>query len=117
VKHRLVAFADYLDALRRVHGVETPDVAAVAGVSEAEVRRWLRGTYAPAYATIHALTERYGGDPKMVYLAVVLERFARQVGCTLDDAAGLPFSRRSGRPSRRRAALAVDRRQLSLLGE
>ena len=116
MKPRVLPFSEYLDAVERIHGVTGDDIAACAGVSSGEVRRWRRGTHAPPFATIEALVGRFGGDARLVYLGIVLERFSRQVGCKLDEAAALPFSKRRAIPSRkRRGGNAADRRQMSFL--
>lgn len=116
MKPMILPFADYLDAVERLHRVEVEEIAEQAGVSPGEVRRWRRGTHAPPFPTVEAITSRFGGDARLVYLGIVLERFARQVGCELEEAATLPFSKRRAAPSRRKpAGPFVDRRQMSFL--
>jgi transcriptional regulator with XRE-family HTH domain len=117
MKPRVLPFSDYLDAVRRMHRVDSDEIAESAGVTPSEVRRWRRGTHSPSWEATEALTARWGGDGRLVYLGVVLERFARQVGCTLDEAAALLASRRRSTPSHKRGARNAqgDRRQLSFL--
>ena len=116
MKPRVLSFPEYLDAVERIHRVTIDDIAASAGVSAGEVRRWRRATHAPSFATVEALAERFGGDARLIYLGVVLERFSRQVGCDLEEAASMPFSKRRATPSRPRSGGgAVDRRQMSFL--
>ena len=117
MKSRMPSFAEYLDAVERLHRVDSGEIADSAGVSRSEVRRWRRGTHAPSWATIQALAARWGGAARLIYLGVILERFARQVGCNLEDVAGLLSSRRRMTPLRkpRRGETSADRRQLSLL--
>lgn len=117
MKARILSFATYLDAVERLHGVESDDIADSAGVSLSEVRRWRRGAHAPSWTTIQALAARWGGEARLIYLGVVLNRFARQVGCSLEEAAALSSSRRRAVPTRRRRGreASTDRRQLSLI--
>lgn len=119
MKPRVVAFADYLDAVERVHGVDAAEIASSAGVSVGEVRRWRRRTHAPSWRTVESLSARFGGDGRLLYLGVVLERFARQVGCSLEEAAALPVSKRRSAPGpkARSRLTAADRRQMSLLSD
>lgn len=118
MKPRVLKFADYLDAVERIHRVDSEEIAASARVTANEVRRWRRGTHSPSWPAIEALSRRFGGDARLVYLGVVLERFCRHVGLSLEEAASLPFSRRRATPDRRRRARqTADRRQLSFLPE
>jgi transcriptional regulator with XRE-family HTH domain len=117
MKPRILPFGEYLDAVERLYRVNVEEIASAAGVSAGEVRRWRRGTNAPTFRTVEVLTERFGGDARLVYLGVVLERFSRHVGCDLDEAATMPFSRRRPTPSRPRGRGAADRRQMSFLIE
>jgi transcriptional regulator with XRE-family HTH domain len=115
MKPRILAFGEYLAAVERLHAATSEDIAAAAGVSPAEVRRWRRGTRSPGWEAVRTLAARYGGDARLVYLGVVLERFARRVGTSLEEAARLPFSRARPAPLRgsRRDASRLDRRQMS----
>ena len=113
MKPTILPFTQYLEAVERLHRVDVEDIALEAGVSVGEVRRWRRGTHAPPFPTVESLTARFGGDARLVFLGIVLERFARQVGCELEEAASMPFSKRRAGPSRQTPF--IDRRQMTFI--
>lgn len=112
----MLRIGDYLKAVRHLHGLTVAEMARGLGVSPSLVRRWGKGTVLPTWRRVRAMTTLWGGDPHMLMLGAMLERFSRITGLSFEEAERL--ARERSRPGRRKAGRrrrqARDRRQLSL---
>jgi hypothetical protein len=110
----IVTIPVYLDAVERLHGIGSPEMARTLGVTVAAVRRWRRGQQVPSWRRVKALVARWGGDAELLGLGAALQRCSRETGLALEDAVKLVRSGRRTLPERRRPASSVARNQLRL---
>jgi transcriptional regulator with XRE-family HTH domain len=106
--------AEYLDAVARMHGFTFRAMARALKVNPSVLRRWRRGRLVPSWARVRAMTEIWGGDPYVLFLGIVLERYSRETGLSLQEASRLRLGRRLPVRGRRRTPSAADRDQLQL---
>ena len=103
----------YLEAVRAIHGLRLIEMARALRVSPSVVRRWARGTLVPPWKRVRRMTELWGGSPELLALGAALQRYSRETGVALDEAARMFRSGQRNAPERRRAGAQRDRRQLS----
>lgn len=103
----------YLAAVRSIHGLRMIEMARALRVSPSVVRRWARGTLVPPWRRVRRMTELWGGSPELLALGAALQRYSRETGVALDEAARMLRSGQRNAPERRRGAPQHDRRQLS----
>jgi DNA-binding transcriptional MerR regulator len=103
----------YLAAVRSIHGLRVTEVARALRVSPSVLRRWARGALVPPWKRVRRMTELWGGSPELLALGAALQRYSRETGVALDEAARMLRSGQRNAPERRRAAAQRDRRQLS----
>ena len=103
----------YLAAVRSIHGLRGTEMARALRVSPSVLRRWARGTLVPPWKRVRRMTELWGGSPELLALGAALQRYSRETGVALDEAARMLRSGQRNAPERRRAAVQRDRRQLS----
>lgn len=104
----------YLVAVRSIHGLTVGEMARALRVSTSVVRRWRRGSLVPTWGRMRRMTEIWGGSPELLALGAALQRYSRDTGVSLDEAARMLRSGRRNAPERRRQGPVRDRRQLSL---
>lgn len=115
VEPPIITVPRYLAAVRSLHGLGVTEMARALHVSPSVVRRWLRGTLVPTWRRVRAMTGLWGGDPQLLGLGAVLQRYCRVSGLPLGDAVRMVRSGRRTGPERRAAAARPrDRRQLAL---
>ena len=103
----------YLLAVRSIHGLRVVEMARALRVSPSVLRRWTRGTLVPPWKRLRRMTELWGGSPELLALGAALQRYSRETGVGLDEAARMLRSGQRNAPERRRARAERDRRQLS----
>ena len=104
----------YLAAVRSIHGLRVSEMARALRVSPSVVRRWARGTLVPPWGRLRRMTELWGGSPELLGLGAALQRYSRESGVGLDEAARMIRSGQRNAPERKRSTPQRDRRQLSL---
>jgi ribosome-binding protein aMBF1 (putative translation factor) len=103
----------YLHAVRSIHGLGVSDMARALRVSTSVVRRWSRGQLVPPWGRLRRMTELWGGSAELLALGAALQRYSRETGVSLDEAARMIRSGRRNAPERRRRSPVRDRRQLT----
>lgn len=104
----------YLSAVRSIHGLGVAEMARALRVSPSVVRRWANGRLVPPWTRVRRMTELWGGSAELLGLGAALQRYSRESGVALEEAARMIRSGRRNAPERRRATPQRDRRQLSL---
>ena len=103
----------YLAAVRSIHGLRVVEMARALRVTPSMVRRWANGTRVPPWSRVRRMTELWGGSPELLGLGAALQRYSRESGVALEEAARMIRSGQRNAPERRRVAPQRDRRQLS----
>ena len=115
VEPPIITVPRYLAAVRSLHGLEVAEMARALHVSPSVVRRWLRGTLVPTWRRVRTMTGLWGGDPQLLGMGAVLQRYCRVSGLSLGEAVRMVRSGRRTGPERRAAPTRPrDRRQLPL---
>jgi transcriptional regulator with XRE-family HTH domain len=104
----------YLSAVRSIHGLRVAEMARALRVSQSVVRRWANGRLVPPWTRVRRMTELWGGSAELLGLGAALQRYSRESGVALEEAARMIRSGQRNAPERRRATPQRDRRQLSL---
>lgn len=111
----IVTVPSYLEAVRRLHGLGSGEMARALRVNPSVLRRWARGTLVPSWRRVRAMTGLWGGSPELLALGAALQRYTRATGVSVDEAVRMLRSGRRNPPARRRSTVRRrDRRQLSL---
>jgi transcriptional regulator with XRE-family HTH domain len=111
----IITVPRYLAAVRSLHGLQAAEMARALHVSPSVVRRWSRGTLIPTWRRVRSMTGLWGGDPQLLGLGAVLQRYCRASGLSLVEAVRMVRSGRRTGPERRTATPRPrDRRQLAL---
>ena len=104
---------EYLEVIARIHGLTFQAMAKALKVAPSVLRRWRRGRVAPSWRRVQAMTALWGGDPHVIFLGTVLERYRRDTGLSERETRRLCTGRRSGLKRKGRTPTA-DRMQLQL---
>jgi len=110
----IVTVPAYLDAVRRLHGLGSGEMARALRVNPSVLRRWVRGSLVPSWRRVRAMTGLWGGSAELLALGAALQRYSRATGISIDEAVRMVRSGRRNAPDRRPAGPRRDRRQLSL---
>ena len=110
----IVTVPAYLDAVRRLHGLGSGEMARALRVNPSVLRRWTRGTLVPSWRRLRAMTGLWGGSAELLALGAALQRYSRATGISIDEAVRMVRSGRRNAPERRPSGPRRDRRQLSL---
>jgi hypothetical protein len=109
----IMTAGEYLQVVARIHGLTFRSMAQALKVAPSVLRRWRRGRVAPSWRRVQAMTALWGGDPHVIFLGTVLERYRRETGLSEQETRRLCTGRRSGLKRKRRRA-PTDRMQLQL---
>ena len=111
----MMTVGDYLGAVAGMHGLTFRAMARALRVDPAVLRRWRRGRVAPSWRRVQAMTALWGGDPHVIFLGTLLQRYAQVTEVSLEQARRLCVGKtRAGLPTRRRREKRADRGQLQL---
>jgi transcriptional regulator with XRE-family HTH domain len=110
----MMTAGEYLEAVARMQGLTFREMAHALKIDPSLLRRWRRGVLIPSWRRVQAMTALWGGDPYILFLGAVLQRYCRQTGLTLEEARRLRAGKRVAIRRRRRPTGAADRAQLSL---
>jgi hypothetical protein len=110
----IVTVPTYLDAVRRLHGLGSGEMARALRVNPSVLRRWIRGTLVPSWRRVRAMTGLWGGSAELLALGAALQRYSRSTGIPIDEAVRMLRSGRRNAPDRPASGPRRDRRQLSL---
>lgn len=109
----MMTAGEYLRSVAEMHGLTYRAMARALKVDPAVLRRWRRGVVVPSWRRTQAMTTLWGGDPHVIYLGTMLQRYCQLTGLTLDQARRLCTGRPAAGP-RRQKPRASERRQLAL---
>jgi transcriptional regulator with XRE-family HTH domain len=104
---------EYLQAIARMHGLTYRAMARALKVDPSVLRRWRTDRVAPSWRRVQAMTALWGGDPHVIFLGTLLERYRRETGLSAKDTQRLCTGRRRGL-KRQRSRPQVDGNQLQL---
>lgn len=111
----MMTAGEYLTTVKAMHGLSFRAMARALRVHPAVLGRWRRGIGVPSWRRLQAMTTLWGGNPHVIFLGTVLERYCRETGLTVEEARRLCLtSRAAAMPRRRRPLRAADRDQLRL---
>ena len=111
----MMTAGEYLRTAAAMHGLSFRAMARALKVHPNVVRRWRRGQVLPSWRRVQAMTQLWGGNPHVIFLGSLLERYCRETGLTPADARRICLGRGSAMPRRsRRQAAPVDVDQLRL---
>jgi hypothetical protein len=111
----MMTVAEYLNVVAEMHGLTFRGMARALRVGPGVLRRWRRGTVIPSWRRVQGMTALWGGNPQVIYLGTVLQRYCRETGVTLEEARRLCVAKTTpGLPARRRTQRRRDRGQLQL---
>jgi hypothetical protein len=111
----MMTAGEYLTTVKGMHGLSFRGMARALRVHPAVLGRWRRGVGAPSWRRLQAMTALWGGNPHIILLGTVLERYCRETGLTREEARRLCLTgRAAAMPRRRRSSPPVDRDQLRL---
>lgn len=109
----MMTAGEYLRSVAEMHGLTYRAMARALKVDPAVLRRWRRGSVVPSWRRTQAMTALWGGDPHVIYLGTVLQRYCQMTGLTLEEARRLCSGRPTTEP-RQPKPRAADRGQLAL---
>jgi len=109
----IMTAGEYLQAVARMHGLTYRAMARALKVDPSVLRRWRRNRVAPSWRRVQAMTALWGGDPHVIFLGSVLERYRRETGLSEQETQRLCTGRRRGLRRQRRRPQA-DGNQLQL---
>jgi hypothetical protein len=111
----MMTVADYLSAVADMHGLTFHAMARALRVDPTVLRRWRRGRVAPSWRRVQAMTALWGGNPHVIFLGTLLQRYALITDLSVEQARRLCVAKaQAGVPARRRPKKRGDRGQLQL---
>jgi transcriptional regulator with XRE-family HTH domain len=110
----MMTAGDYLNTVAQMNGLTFRAMAKALKVDPAVLRRWRRGRAAPSWRRVQAMTALWGGNPYVIFLGSMLERYCQQTGTSFEEARRLLSGRPAGPRRKSRAARVADRAQLQL---
>jgi hypothetical protein len=98
-----------------MHGLTFRGMARALRVDPTVLRRWRRGSVTPSWRRVQAMTALWGGNPHVIFLGTLLQRYSRVTELSVEQARRLCVGKaQAGLPTRRRAKKRGDRGQLQL---
>lgn len=104
----------YLEAVAEIHGLTFRAMARALKVNPTVLRRWRRDAVVPSWRRTQAMTALWGGNPHVIFLGSMLQRYCAQTGVTLAQARRLCVAKAAALPQKRRPRRSADRAQLQL---